>query len=371
MEFERYREAHRTGDPAAILLAPHLSFAGADYDAGFKGGAGFGAGSGGVSRDGYERALRQCHRILVRTRPRITGLDWRQLGLERLTEDDVVLLDPPYPNSNIRSYSHESVDYEQLVDVLLRARFRWPLCGYLHPLLHRLGTPIWARDVQVLCVRTQDDRDGRTECLWGNFAPDASNARQRLPLSVDGKWRLLTDAASLSFSALDDKIEAGLQTVADDWNALVPYLLEMHRRLCAPGRHTDLRKGAPANLTWEEWVQSKRGKLGRSLRSVRRLLQGRTEASQRALERRPPANLAGGSVKILPSAMGIAFEMARLILEMRSRSRNTSSNKRRLERLASQFLSVAERRSMQRNESTPAERIGIANRTSGGVMWKM
>ena len=76
-------------------------------------------------------------------------------------------------------------------------------------------------------------------------------------------------------------------------------------------------------------------------------------------------------MKILPSAMGIAFEMARLILEMRSRSRNTTSNKRKLERLASQFLSVAEQRSQQRSDSIPTERIGIANRTSGGVTLTM
>jgi hypothetical protein len=69
--------------------------------------------------------------------------------------------------------------------------------------------------------------------------------------------------------------------------------------------------------------------------------------------------------------MGIAFEMARLILEMRSRSRNTTSNKRKLERLASQFLSVAEQRSQQRSDSIPTERIGIANRTSGGVTLTM
>jgi hypothetical protein len=69
--------------------------------------------------------------------------------------------------------------------------------------------------------------------------------------------------------------------------------------------------------------------------------------------------------------MGIAFEIARLILEMRSRSRNTTSNKRKLERLASQFLSVADRRSQQRSDSIPAEHIGIANRTSGGVTLTM
>jgi hypothetical protein len=42
-----------------------------------------------------------------------------------------------------------------------------------------------------------------------------------------------------------------------------------------------------------------------------------------------------------------------------------------LEKLASQFLSVAERRSQQRSNSTTAERIGISNRTLGGVTLTM
>jgi hypothetical protein len=41
------------------------------------------------------------------------------------------------------------------------------------------------------------------------------------------------------------------------------------------------------------------------------------------------------------SAMGIAFEMARLVLEMRSNGRNTPANKRKLEKLAVRFLRLA------------------------------
>ena len=248
--------------------------------------------------------------------------------------------------------THETVNYEELVDMLLRAKFKWLLCGYLHPVLHRLGTPIWARDVQVLCVRTQDDRDGRTECLWSNFVPCEKKNQLMLPPSVDGKWRLLADASSLSFSALDAKIEDGLETVAKDWNAVVPYLLEMHRRLSAPGRRTDLRKGAPAGLTWTAWVESKRTKLGRSLRSVQRLLRGKTEASKSW--KRHHASLALGSKTpdFMPtSAIGLAFEMARLILKMRSRTYRLIANRHRLEKLAARFLSVAERRSATRKES--------------------
>jgi site-specific DNA-adenine methylase len=363
-EYDSQKEAFQSGDLRAILLEPYLSFSGGGY---------FGAGrklGGGASAAGYQKTIRQCHRIMQHAKPRLTSLDWRKMGLERLTDEDVVVLDPPYPDSNARSYSDEGLDYESLVDLLLRAKFRWILCGYPHPLLCRLGKPFWARDVRFLCVRNTYHQEERTECLWTNFAQGGTKRHHTLPPSVDGKWRMLADASSLSFSALDAKIEAGLQTVADDWNAVVPYLLEMNRRLSAPGRRTDLRKGAPAELTWTAWVESKRSKIGRSLRSVQRLLRGKTEASKN-WKTRPHDSLSSGSEKILHSAMGIAFEMARLILEMRSRSRNTTSNKRRLERFAAQFLSVAERRSVQRSDLTPARRIGIGNRSSGGVMWKM
>src|SRR4051812_48159188 len=36
-EFERQRDAYKTGDPTATLLAPHLSFSGGLYEAGCKG----------------------------------------------------------------------------------------------------------------------------------------------------------------------------------------------------------------------------------------------------------------------------------------------------------------------------------------------
>ena len=369
-EFERQKQAHVSGDLTAVLLEPFLTFNGGGYSAGCKGREHVTANDhgGGAGAAGYQRIIRECHQIMRKTRPRLTSFDWRNMGIESLREDDVVVLDPPYPNASVGPYTDATVNYEELVDTLLRARFKWILCGYLHPVLHRLGNPVWAKDVQLISL-PPDDKDSRTECLWSNFV--SQNIRHTLPSTLSSTLRTLTDAASLSFTALDAKIDNGLEIVGRDWNAVVPYLLEMHRRLCAPGRRTDLRKGAPANLTWTEWVQSKKQKLGRSLRSIRRLLQGKTEASQRALERRPAANLAAGSVKILPSAMGLAFEMARLILEMRDSGQNTKSNKRRLEQLASQFLAVAERRSMQRNESTPAERIRIASRTSDGVMRKM
>jgi hypothetical protein len=76
------------------------------------------------------------------------------------------------------------------------------------------------------------------------------------------------EVRSLPFADLDAQIDRRLRAVVNDLNSLSPYLIEMHRRLSAPGKRTDLRKGAPADLTWTAWVRSKRHLLGRGLRSV-------------------------------------------------------------------------------------------------------
>jgi hypothetical protein len=324
---------------------------------------------GGVSSTGYERALRECHKILTRTRPKITALDWCRLGLEKLTEDDVCVIDPPYPNSNIRSYTHESVDYERLVDVLLRAKFRWLLCGYPHPVLHRLGKPIWGRDMQLLCVHIKAGQEDRSECLWSNFSPEIGKARHFLPPSVKGQIRAIADAASLPFNALDARIDDGLAIVARNWAALIPYMMEMNRRLCAPGKRTDLRKGAPIGLTWTQWVESKRHKLGRSLRTIQYMLKGKTEASRerQLLLAQPHAGLRSEPDLSIPNTpMEIATEMARLVLEMRDTSRNEKQRKQRVELLAEHFLRIT-----QDTRADSIDGIDIANRTPGGLMWKM
>ena len=126
--------------------------------------------------------------------------------------------------------------------------------------------------------------------------------------------------------------------MAKDWNALLPYLLEMSRRLRAPGRRSDLRRGAPAGLTWTEWVQSKRSHLGRSLRSIQYMLSDKTEASRqlRVLDQ-PRAELREEPELSLPGTpLEIATEMAQLILQ----TREIRQNLERLQRLAEQFLAI-------------------------------
>jgi hypothetical protein len=369
-EFERQREAYRAGDPTASLLAPHLSFSGGLYESGCKGGSGGGDDGGGVSSSGYQRTLRECHKILARTRPKITALDWRRLGLEKLTEDDVVVIDPPYPGARVKAYSDDGIDYEALVETLLRAKFKWLFCGYPHPLLHRLGKPIWARDMQLLCVRIKAGPEDRNECLWANYSPQVDKARRALPPSVKGQLRSIADAASLSFNALDAWIDQGLNIVAKDFSVLVPYFLEMHRRLSAPGKRTDLRGGAPSGLTWTAWVESKRHKLGRSLRTIQHLLRGKTEASKerQMLLAQRRASLRSEPISSIPDTpMEMATEISRLVLEMRDNSRNERQRKQRLELLAEHFLRITE----QSREIGSIAPIQTANRAPHRVTLTM
>lgn len=350
-EFERQRRAFLSGDSTAILLEPYLTFSGGGYfGAGCKGSDGM--SNNGVSLAGYEKTLRKCHGILHATKPKLSSLDWQEMCLENLGPEDTVVLDPPYPNGNVRSYSEATVDYEALVDLLLRAKFRWILCGYPHPVLCRLGKPFWARDVNLLCIRGK--QEPRTECLWRNFDNQQSLSRRYLlPEGAKIALSSFANAASLSFPVLDSRIDKGLGLVAKDWNALLPYLLEMHTRLSAPGRRTDLRKGAPAGLSWTQWVETKRHKLGRSLRTIQYMLKGQTEASKdrQMLLAQPNATLRLEPDSTIPlTPMEIATEMAKLVLEMRDNSRNAGVKKPRLERLAVQFLRVAEQQPGSRKQ---------------------
>jgi hypothetical protein len=345
-EFERQREAYRRGDVTATLLAPHLSFSGGLYESGCKGGSGIGDDGGGVSAAGFQRSLRQCHRILHATNPKITDLDWTRLRLEKLTEEDVVVIDGPYPGARVKAYSEATVDYDKLVSLLLKSRFRWVLCAYPDPVFHRLGNPVWAKDVPLLCVRMKAGSEERSECVWANFTPEDNRASKALPRSIRGQISTIADASCLSFSDLDSKINDGLNVVARDFSKVVPYLKEMHHRLSAPGKRSDLRKGAPSGLTWTEWVQSKRHKLGRSLRSIQYLLQGKTgisKARQALIQPRAALRLEP-EWSLSDEPLEIAIEMAKLVLLIRDGGANATRTKMRLETLAEHFLRVTEER---------------------------
>ena len=223
--------------------------------------------------------------------------------------------------------------------------------------------------MQLLGVRMKQVQEDRSECLWSNFSPEIGKARHFLSPSVKGQIRAIADAVSLSFNALDERIDEGLEIVARDWAALIPYMMEMNRRLSAPGKRTDLRKGAPSGLTWTAWVESKRHKLGRSLRTIQYMLKGKTEASRerQVLLAQPHAGLRSEPDLSIPDTpLEIATEMARLVLEMRDRGQNPRL-KQRIKLLAEHFLRIVG----QERSPDSIDSIEIGNRTAGGATLTM
>jgi site-specific DNA-adenine methylase len=161
-EYYRQWEAFKGGDATAILLEPYLTFAGGGYGKG-----GFG-GKRTASQTSYQRIIRECHRIMKVMSPKITSLDWSET-LKGLGKDDTVFLDPPYLDGNVRAYRADDVDHEALVRVLVKAKFRWVLSGYAHPVYAPLGKPCHREEVQLRTANCDRVRERRQECLWKNF----------------------------------------------------------------------------------------------------------------------------------------------------------------------------------------------------------
>jgi hypothetical protein len=86
-EFERQRRASLSGDSTAVLLEPYLTFSGGGYfGAGCKGSDGM--SNNGVSLAGYEKTMRRCHGILHEVKPKLSSVDWQDMGLENSGPDD-------------------------------------------------------------------------------------------------------------------------------------------------------------------------------------------------------------------------------------------------------------------------------------------
>jgi site-specific DNA-adenine methylase len=87
-EYYRQWALAKQGDQRALILEPYLTFGGGGYGRG-----GFG-NKKGANQSGYTKIIRECHSLLRTTSPRITALNWRDMGLESLTDRDVVFFDP-------------------------------------------------------------------------------------------------------------------------------------------------------------------------------------------------------------------------------------------------------------------------------------
>ncbi|MGA8622803.1 MAG: hypothetical protein WB660_30305 [Candidatus Sulfotelmatobacter sp.] len=98
-------------------------------------------------------------------------------------------------------------------------------------------------------------------------------------------------------------------------------------------------------MTWTQWVETKRHKLGRSLRTIQYMLKGQTESSQTRqmlLAQRLASLRSEPEWSIPDTPIEIATEMSRLVLEMRDNVRNAGVKKQRLELLAEHFLRITE-----------------------------
>jgi site-specific DNA-adenine methylase len=163
--------ATETPASRAVLLESFLVRSGNRYGkAGVRGEVG-----GGVSRATYERHLRLASEIMMRTQPRITWLDYREV-LKGCGWGDVVYLDPPYKDYGRKTGAYsETLNHEEMVDLLLTAPYRWLLSEYEHdiyePLTRKFGEPVRI-EVRKTMSASKDHGDKRpkaVECIWKNF----------------------------------------------------------------------------------------------------------------------------------------------------------------------------------------------------------
>ena len=142
-----------------------LSFGGGTFSAN-----GRRVGKGGPGRQGFIKRAMSAAQILYenRNRIRITHCDYRSV-LAELGPGDVAYLDPCYRGYDMGTYNDSTIDYEDLVRTLLRAKFRWVLSEYWNKVYAPLGEPI------RIAVRKSNPRGGMgkiaEECLWSNFEP--------------------------------------------------------------------------------------------------------------------------------------------------------------------------------------------------------
>jgi DNA adenine methylase len=149
----------------ALLLEPYLCWNGGKYGQ-----------SGGTRRGtqaGYYKKLRLASDILRSTDAQLTRLDYRDV-LAQCGEADVVYLDPPYINANVKAYTEKTLDHRQMVEILKNANFKWVLSEYEQPLyIEAFGEPVLRIPVKRGMGKPNGGSKGQkeaVECFWTNFA---------------------------------------------------------------------------------------------------------------------------------------------------------------------------------------------------------
>jgi len=123
----------------------------------------------GVSAKGFMKNIRLAYEIMNRTQPRITYYDYKDVLVE-CGPDDVVYLDPPYKDRNVSAYPNDTLNHGEMIEILLRARFKWVLSEYEHPiykpLTERFGEPERIDVTKDMGKVRDGEREHEVECLW-------------------------------------------------------------------------------------------------------------------------------------------------------------------------------------------------------------
>jgi hypothetical protein len=102
--------------------------------------------------------------------------------------------------------------------------------------------------------------------------------------------------SKLSFRKLDAAIDRKGGAVKRDLATLIPYLREMRERLLSQGKRNDL-PDTPADLTWTQWKETKRQKIGLAPRTIDLLLETGRTTSKTSGRSGTSGTRAGGSKK--------------------------------------------------------------------------
>jgi len=120
---------------------------------------------------GLKRGIIRARAVLKSIRPTITALEWDKCGLENLSEEDFVYLDPPYDTAGV-CYAYDTLIHADLLRYLLEAPHLWMLSGYSSPLyLRYLGKPHGIKMHRMFMQQHEKGEKAimRRECIWTNY----------------------------------------------------------------------------------------------------------------------------------------------------------------------------------------------------------
>ncbi len=143
---------------------------------------------------GLKRDIIRARAVLKSVRPTISDLEWDECGLENLSGEDFVYLDPPYDTTGA-CYAHDTLVHIDLLRYLLEAPHLWMISGYPSPLyLRYLGPP---QAIKMHRMFMQQHTKGekaimRRECIWTNYTlgEDGSVERKLLKRPMIRKRRV-------------------------------------------------------------------------------------------------------------------------------------------------------------------------------------